>query len=354
MVLQAVKESEGVALILEDVFGEPGEVPTRIRVWRRALDDSESSCTGRVDELGLEDYVAGVIPAEWMAGWEPAALEAGAIAARTYASFWVAAGGKYACADVDDTTWTQVYRDARDERTDAAVARTEGAVVRRNGSLVFAEYSAENGSPTAFGVHDTPCAGKRVNGHGRGVCQWGTQRWALRGETPDWMMAHYYPGSRVVWPDEALTEGVDLLVRSGDRFELSLTAVNIAPEPWPAGSVGVGTEPSAFADEGWVSPTRPSIHEAPVSQHASATVRWWMTAPHVDSPTTYPEFFYLDGPASERPGAAGSWRITVIPGPPRGGSRPSEGNPWAMLAASAAGLLLLGGLLLWSRRRIHE
>jgi len=354
VVLQAVEESEGVALTLAEVSDDNGEVPLKIRVWRRGLDGSTESCDGRVDELGLEAYVSGVVPSEWMAGWEPAALQAGAIAARTYASFWVAIGGKYRCADVDDTTWTQVYREKRDDRTDAAVRQTEGAVVRRNGSLVFAEYSAENGSPTAFGVHDATCIGRKVNGHGRGVCQWGTQRWATQQKTAEWMMQHYYPGGRVVWPDEALTDGVDLLVRAGDRFELSLTAVNIDAEPWPEGSVHVGTDPSAFVDESWIAPTRPAAHYAAVPQHEAAKLTWWMTAPHVDTPTTYAEFFYLDGPASERPSAAGSWRITVIPGPPRGGPHMPRSPPLVLAVAAAAGMILLVGLLVWTRRRGHE
>ncbi len=40
-------------------------------------------------------------------------LKAGAVAIRTYAWYWVNAGGKYDCADIDDTTASQVYKDAR-------------------------------------------------------------------------------------------------------------------------------------------------------------------------------------------------------------------------------------------------
>ena len=353
VVLQAVEESKGIPIALDDVSEISSDLPLTIRVWRRALDKSEDSCAGRVDEIGLEDYVAGVVPSEWMADWEPESLQAGAIAARTYASFWAAIGGKYQCADLDDTTWTQVYKDKRHPKTDAAVAATEAAVVTRGGHLVFAEYSAENGSPTEFGVRDDTCAGRRVNGHGRGVCQWGTQRWALRGETAEWMMSHYYPGARVRWPDEALTDGVDLTVRAGDTFELSLIVANIEPDPWPAGSVSVGTDPSAFADDTWKSPTRPAVVRSAIQQHEEATLTWQMTAPRVNEPTTYAEFFYLDGPATDRPGASGSWRITVVPSPPRGKPKKKE-TTWILPAAAAGGLTLLGAIFLFLHRRARE
>jgi len=172
--------------------------PASIRVWRRAIDGSTSSCNGRVDAIDFEDYVKGVLPHEWVPSWQPDALEAGAITIRTYAAYWVAAGGKYPCADVDDTTSTQVYRDERDVRTSAAVDATRGIYLVRDGALVFAEYSAENGHPTADGIDDPVCTSQPLNGHGRGVCQRGTQRWALIGKSRDWILAHYYPGSAQV------------------------------------------------------------------------------------------------------------------------------------------------------------
>jgi peptidoglycan hydrolase-like amidase len=170
-------------------------VPSTIRVWRRAVDGSSSSCNGRVDTLALEDYVKGVLPHEWVPWWHPEALKAGAIAIRTYAAYWVAAGGKYPCADLDDTTASQVYRDARDPRTSAAVDATESVYLVQNGALVLAEYSAENGNPTADGVAEPLCTGMPVDGHGRGACQRGTQRWALAGKSSDWILDHYYPGA---------------------------------------------------------------------------------------------------------------------------------------------------------------
>jgi hypothetical protein len=168
------------------------------------------------------------------------------------------------------------------------------------------------------------------------------------------MLQHYYPGARVVSPDQALTDGIDLLVRSGDRFQLTLSATNISEDLWPPAAIHVGTDPSAFAEDSWISSTRPAAFPDAVSQHQSARLSWWMTAPHVDSPETFAEFFYLDGPASERPGSSGSWHITVVPAPPRGGPRTPRRPPWMLAGAIAVGMMGLAGLLIWTRRRSHD
>ncbi len=83
----------------------------------------------------------------------------------------------------------------------------------RDGGVVRTEYSAENAHPTAgHDIDDPVCAGATLYGHGRGACQWGTQRWATascfrepcsfgaHGADPKdhvWMMEHYYPGSEL-------------------------------------------------------------------------------------------------------------------------------------------------------------
>jgi len=173
--------------------------PTTIRVWRRGIDGSSASCSGRVDVIPFEKYVKGVLPHEWIRSWHAESLEAGAIAIRTYAANWISRGGKYSCADLDDTTASQVYKDVFYAVTNAAVDATASTYVMKNGLPVFAEYSAENGHPTATGISDSPCAGKARYGHGRGTCQWGSQRWANQhGKSETWILQHYYPGATVV------------------------------------------------------------------------------------------------------------------------------------------------------------
>ncbi|MFR5117792.1 MAG: SpoIID/LytB domain-containing protein [Eubacterium sp.] len=63
-----------------------------------------------VNELGMEDYLCGVVPGEMPASFAPEALKAQAVCARTYAALQVL-GTAYEMyhADVDDTTDCQVY-----------------------------------------------------------------------------------------------------------------------------------------------------------------------------------------------------------------------------------------------------
>ncbi|MFT5354593.1 MAG: hypothetical protein ACI9KE_001800 [Polyangiales bacterium] len=224
-----------------EAAAEPGEVgsitqalggpaiPETIRVWRSqgsplapssANGFADRSCEGDVLELDFEEYVKGVIPHEWIPSWHPEALRAGAIAARSYAASHALGGGRWDCADVDDGTVTQVYRDDRAGPTDEAVDATRGLTVVRGGVVLRTEYSAENSHPTASdGIDDPLCAGSTLFGHGRGACQWGTQRWAtstcfaepcdfgsLSSEPKDhlWMLDHYFPGTEVCAHEPAL------------------------------------------------------------------------------------------------------------------------------------------------------
>jgi hypothetical protein len=215
--------------------------PTTIRVWRRGLDGSSSSCSGRVDVIPLEAYVKGVLPHEWIRSWHGESLRAGAIAIRTYAAAWIGNGGKYTCADLDDTTASQVYKDERFDVTNAAVDATAGAYVMKSGSPVFAEYSAENGDPTAHGVSEPPCHGRARNGHGRGTCQWGTQRWATQqGKTHTWMMEHYYPGAAVVRPGGPDPTPTELVVDSNNAGNDAAVARVEYSGVWTASSASPG------------------------------------------------------------------------------------------------------------------
>ncbi|MEE2787481.1 MAG: SpoIID/LytB domain-containing protein [Myxococcota bacterium] len=172
------------------------EPPDSIRIYRRGAEND--SCLGRVDVIPLEEYVKGVVPHEWIASWTDESLRAGAIAARSYAWGHILGGGKYTCADLDDTTRSQVYKDDRNEKVSRLVDSTRGVGIIRDGAIVTTEYSAENGDPTEFGVSEPLCTGLERRGHGRGMCQWGTQRWSSqRDQTAEWMVAHYFPGATV-------------------------------------------------------------------------------------------------------------------------------------------------------------
>jgi hypothetical protein len=263
---------EARALILARDAGEEDEAPARyawqpassIRVWRRRVDGSSSSCQGRVDVIPIEKYVKGVLPHEWIRSWHRESLRAGAIAIRTYAANWAMRGGKYACADLDDTTASQVYKDEFYAVTNAAVDATAGTYVLRNGAPVFAEYSAENGHPTATGISDPVCSGRARHGHGRGTCQWGSQRWATQNRSHTWILQHYYPGSTVARPGGG--GGIATIIVDSD---------NARNDPSRARIELVGTWVSATATPGYYG----TDYRWAATEQVSAPAIFWFYLP---------------------------------------------------------------------------
>ncbi len=109
--------------------------------------------SGVVNEVDLETYLRGVVASEVPASWPHAAVEAQAVAARTYAVFereHVAAGRDY---DLCDTAACQVYRGAAGEYpgSDAAVSATAGEVLTYDGAPAFTQFSASNGGYSVAG-----------------------------------------------------------------------------------------------------------------------------------------------------------------------------------------------------------
>jgi SpoIID/LytB domain protein len=102
---------------------------------------------GRVRRIGLESYVRGVVAAEVPAGWPLAALEAQAVASRTYALTAHAGGARF---DVYSDTRSQVYRGTAAEtpQTNAAVEATAGQVVTYEGRPAITYFFASSGGRT--------------------------------------------------------------------------------------------------------------------------------------------------------------------------------------------------------------
>lgn len=100
-----------------------------------------------VNAVSLEDYVRGVVAAEMPASWSSQALDAQAVAARTYAITTSVAGNGYA---LYSDTRSQVYGgvSAETPSTDAAVAATRGQVVTLNGRPVVTYFFASSGGHT--------------------------------------------------------------------------------------------------------------------------------------------------------------------------------------------------------------
>ena len=103
-----------------------------------------------VNVVNLEHYLAGVLPREVPADWgddTPAALEAQAIAARSYALASRQPGSHF---DLHADVRSQVYggADGEDPRTTAAVRATRGAVVTHGGKVITAFFFSTSGGRT--------------------------------------------------------------------------------------------------------------------------------------------------------------------------------------------------------------
>lgn len=157
-----------------------------------------------INNVGLEDYIKGVVPSEMPSTWELEALKAQAIAARSYA---LANLGKRANLgyDLTDTPEDQAYGGASAEtsRTNAAVAETSGLVLTYNYKVVPAYYSASAGGQTlnakqAWGsdlpfIRSVPSYDDNVrkNGHGIGMSQHGANNLAKQGYNA-YQILHYF------------------------------------------------------------------------------------------------------------------------------------------------------------------
>lgn len=190
-------------------------VPSSIRVGTNC---SGRSCTG-VSVYGFEDYVGRGLDEEWIPSWDADSLAAGAVAYRSYAAYYVAhpVNSRY---DICNSTSCQAFNGDSVSATVAAAAATRGVLLTRDGrTAAFSEYSSENnawddpgdglscvnndlscgngrnGSPR----NNWPCLSDEVGrnrgcfGHGRGMSQWGTQRWAANhGRDWRWIANHYF------------------------------------------------------------------------------------------------------------------------------------------------------------------
>jgi SpoIID/LytB domain protein len=104
----------------------------------------------KVERVPLERYVRGVVSAEMPSGWPLAALEAQAIASRSYALTTDAGGTRF---DVYSDTRSQVYESpptpaAETASTNAAVAATAGQIVLYQDKPVTTYYFASSGGMT--------------------------------------------------------------------------------------------------------------------------------------------------------------------------------------------------------------
>lgn len=164
--------------------------------WRRAVGDAEFTAGGRpitlftpagparyrgvlrsasvgsgrdtVNVVGLDAYLRGVVPQEVPATWPQAAVQAQAVAARTYASFERADAPAGRAYDLCDTDACQVYGgyDAEHPDSDAAVRSTAGEILTYDGAPAFAQFSASNGGYSVDGGYPYLVAEQDPEDHG--------------------------------------------------------------------------------------------------------------------------------------------------------------------------------------------
>ncbi|MEM8922566.1 MAG: SpoIID/LytB domain-containing protein [Actinomycetota bacterium] len=134
------------------------------RVWYEGelVATTHNGSARTVNVVTIEQYLRGVVPNEMPALWPSAALEAQAVAARSYAMAGDTRQQPY--ADTCDTILCQVYdgayldrggsfRSAHHARTDAAIAATSGVVRRTaSGAVARTEFSSSTGGYTAGGA----------------------------------------------------------------------------------------------------------------------------------------------------------------------------------------------------------
>jgi stage II sporulation protein D len=129
----------------------PSGAVRRYRGALRAIDVSGAHLD-TVNVVSLEYYLRGVVPREALSSWRPAALQAQAVAARTYSVFHRNRATRRAY-DLCDTISCQVYGgyDSEKASTNTAIAATAGQIRLYQGKPIIAEFSSSNGGATATG-----------------------------------------------------------------------------------------------------------------------------------------------------------------------------------------------------------
>lgn len=217
------------ASAIEKKLQQAALLPSVIRVGRNC--PTKTTCSV-VEIYSLQTYCKFVMPAEFWSCWGSLSggansLRAGAIAVRSYA-VWHAYNPLTLSYDICSTSTCQNFGDVQSGNPNQAVDFTERFVLlNTSNDVARSEYSAENndqgcgdgftGTGTSWPcISDPVCSAQTPNGHGRGLCQWGSIRWAngtriltsspcAQGDshgsgskTWEEIIAHYYPDYTLV------------------------------------------------------------------------------------------------------------------------------------------------------------
>lgn len=133
-----------------------GDTPIKVSVDGRSYRGSVKLTTvlskanvAVVNVVPMESYLYGVVPEEAPPSWHHAALEAQAVAARTYAYHAMQGRSAYSY-DVESDTRSQVYKGMGSEyaSTTSAVEATKGMVMTYAGKVINALFHSDSGGYT--------------------------------------------------------------------------------------------------------------------------------------------------------------------------------------------------------------
>ncbi len=162
-----------------------------------------------INDIPIEEYIRGVVPAEMPSSWEHEAHKAQAIAARSYALANLGKRAKYGY-DLKDTPEDQAYGGASAEtvNTNKAVEETERIVLIYEGKIIPAFYSASAGGRTRSSgqvwtkdlawLRSVPSYddGVKKNGHGVGMSQYGANNLAKKGYNAYQILKYFYANTK--------------------------------------------------------------------------------------------------------------------------------------------------------------
>jgi len=262
---ETLKEKFGYT---EPASARPGatacdRLPSTIRV---GINCDCNDCSS-VLVMDLETYVQKGLNDEWIASWHAESLKAGSLPYRTYGAYYVLhpIRSNY---DISNTPCKQTWDDDLSSSCYSAATATAGQYLETpGGAIAFSEYSAENnclnpsssypcncgdgysGNGTDWPcIEDPVCAGHDRYGHGRGMCQWGSSRWADNGKLYTWINDHYYNpgyyyrcGTEHPHPDFAVTnlQLSDTDLQPGETLEASVDIQNPTSYPTDKNLLGV-------------------------------------------------------------------------------------------------------------------
>jgi len=104
-----------------------------------------------INIVRVDEYLSSVVPCEIPSGWEPDALKAQAVAARTYTYYHIIHNRKRGSLyDLDATVNSQVYRGISDEKpsTTEAVLDTRGEILLYDGMPILSYFHSTCGGKT--------------------------------------------------------------------------------------------------------------------------------------------------------------------------------------------------------------